>query len=360
MSDKERCTPGQLLALCSAAALTPALRIIPPLTAALAGRSAWLSVLLALPSALLYAAFLRRFGQSRRAGESSAALWRRAAGHVPGTALLLAFGLWLLFYAAFTLRDAAERLIGTVYPRADRRALILPLGLAAAAAGAGGLRRLARTAKLMLPLLLGAIALTLAFSLQELDADNLLPLVPDDAASLLRGALPTLDVAGLILALQFFLSDGLSENARLRPAAARILSVGLLTAALTAAVVGAFGHELTAGLAHPYFALVRSLVLFRSIERPEALLVALWIFSDFLLTAALILAARRSLSPLFGRFAPRARFLGLAPLLLACFLAPEASAFSALSRRLVPMLNAAVCLLLIPGIYALGRLRKKL
>ncbi len=360
MNRQERCTLGQLLALCSAAALTPALRMIPSATASQAGRSAWLAVLLALPAALLYAVFLWRFGQKRQAGESSAALWQRAVGRVPGAILLLFFGLWLLFYAAFTLRSGAERLIGTVYPLADRRALILPLGLAAGAAGSGELRRLVRKAKLILPLLIGAIALTLAFALPELDEDNLLPLLPDGASSLFRGALPTLDVAGLILTLLFFLSDSLTGVPRFRSVALRILSVGLLMAALTAAVIGAFGHELTARLAQPYFSLVRSLVLFRSIERPEALLVALWIFSDFLLTAALILAARRSLAPLFGRFSPWTRLLGLPPVLLACFLAPEAAAFSALSLRLVPMLNAAVCLLLIPGAFALGKLRKRL
>ena len=359
MNRQDCCSFGQLLALCSAAALTPALRMIPSLSAAQAGRSAWLAVLSALPAALLYAAFLWRFGQRRRAGESMAALWQRAAGRGPGRILLLVFGLWLLFYAAFTPRSGAERLIGTVYPRADRRALILPLGLASAAAGSGELRRLARTAKLVLPLLIGAIALTLVFSLPELDADNLLPLVPDDAAALLRGALPTLDVAGLVLTLLFFLSDSLTGEPRFRSTALRILRVGTLTAAITAAAVGAFGHELTARLAQPYFALVRSLVLFRSLERPEALLVALWIFSDFLLTAALILAARRSLAPLFGPLEPQTRFLGLPPLLLACFLAPEAEAFSALSLHLVPAINAAVCLLLIPGVFALGRLRKK-
>lgn len=360
MKNEDRCTLGQLLALCSAAALTPALRMIPSHSAALAGRSGWIAVLLALPAALLYAAFLWLFGRRRQAGEGSAALWRRAAGRVPGSVLLLLFGLWLLFYAAFTLRSGAERLIATVYPRADRRALILPLGLAAAAAGAGGLRRLVRTAKLVLPLLIGAVVLTLFFSLPELDADNLLPPVPDGAASLFRGALPTLDVAGLILTLLFFLSDGLTGEPRFRAVAARVLSVGLLTAAICAVCIGAFGHELTARLAQPYFALVRSLVLFRSIERPEALLAALWIFSDFLLTAALILAARRALDPLLGRFSSGTRLLGLPPVLLACFLAPEAAAFSALSLRLVPTLNAAVCLLLIPGVFALGRLRKRL
>lgn len=360
MKQSDRFTLHQLLALCSVMALTPALRLLPGASAALAGRGGWLSVLLALPAAIAYGALLWRFAEKRREGETMPALWRRAAGERLGTALLALCGLWLLFYAAFTLRDSAQRLIDTVYPHADRRLFILPLGLVAAVAGAGEARRLTRCAKLLLPLLVGAITLTLLFALPELKADNLLPVAGQGALPLLKGALPTLDVAALILVLLLFLSDGLTGERRCRSVAARIALLGTLMAALTAAVIGAFGHELTARLSQPYFSLVRNLVFFHSLERIEALLVALWIFSDFLLTAALFLLARRCLAVLLGdrKWLPAA--VGALALLTACFLAPEAAAFARLSQQGIPMANAAVCLLLIPGVFLLGRLRKTL
>ena len=351
---------GQLLALCSVAALTPALRLLPSTSAAIAGRGGWLSILLALPAAVAYGAFLWRFGQKRRDGESLPALWQRAAGDGSGAVLLALCGLWLLFYAAFTLRDSAQRLIDTVYPHADRRLFILPLGIAAAFAGAGDTRRLVRCAKLVLPLPVGAAALTLFFALPEIHADNLLPIAGQPLLPILKGTLPTLDVAALILVLLLFLSDGLTGEGGYRSVAERIALLGALMAALTAAVIGAFGHELTARLAQPYFSLVRNLVFFHSLERIEALLVALWIFSDFLLTAALLLVVRRCLAPLCGEGTWLPAAVGVAALLTACLLAPEADAFARLSTRWVPAANAAVCLLLIPGVYALGKLRKRL
>ncbi len=360
MKSSDRFTLGQLLALCSVMALTPALRLLPGASAALAGRGGWLSVLLALPAAIAYGAFLWHFGQQRREGESLPALWQRAAGERVGAALLMLCGLWLLFYAGFTLRDSAQRLIDTVYPHADRRLFVLPLGLAAAVAGAGEARRLVRCAKMLLPLLVGAIALTLLFALPELHSDNLLPLAGQDALPVLKGALPTLDVAALILVLLFFLSDRLIGEGRYRSVAGRIALLGTLMAALTAAVIGAFGHELSARLTQPYFSLVRNLVFFHSLERIEALLVALWIFSDFLLTAALLLVVRRCLAPLCGEKPWLGAAIGAPALLIGCLLAPEAAAFERLSSRWIPVANAAVCLLLIPGVYVLGKLRKRL
>ncbi len=357
---RDRCTLGQLLALCSVAALTPALRLLPGASASLAGALGWLSILLALPFAAAYGCFLWRFARRRREGEALSALWLRAAGDRAGALLLALCGLWLLFYAGFTLRDSARRLIETVYPQADRRLFVLPLGLLAAVAGAGELRRLVRCAKLLLPLLVGAITLTLLFALPELRAENLLPAGGEAPLSVLKGMLPTLDVAALILTLLFFLSDGLPDEARYRSVALRILLLGALMAGLSAAVIGAFGHELAARLTQPYFSMVRNLIFFRSLERMEALLVALWLFSDFLLTSALLLAARRCLQPLLGEGAWLPWALGAAALPLGCLLAPEAAAFDLLSKRVIPAANAAVCLLLIPGVFLIGRLRRKL
>ena len=105
---------------------------------------------------------------------------------------------------------------------------------------------------------------------------------------------------------------------------------------------------------------MRDLVFFRSLERIEALLVSLWIFSDFLLTATLFLVARRCLAPLCGAGRWLSIGVGALALPLACLLAPEAAAFARLSLRWVPAANAAVCLLLIPGVFLIGKLRKRL
>lgn len=360
MKSADRFSLNQLLALCSVTALTPALRVLPSASAKLAGRGGWLSVLLALPAAALYGLFLWRFSQKRREGESLPELWQRAAGPRVGALLLALCGLWLLLYAGFTLRAGAERLVTTVYPRAERPMFALPLGLLAAVAAAGQARTLARMAKLVLPLMVGIIGLTLLFSLPELRADNLLPLTGRDALPLLRGALPTLDVAALILTLLFFLSEHLTGEGVYRSVALRILLLGGLMALLVAAVLGSFGHELTASLTRPYFSLVRNLVFFRTLERVEALVVTLWLFADFLLSAALLLIARRCLSPLLGESRLLAAACGAAALALACFLAPDAASYARLSELWIPAANAAVCFLLIPGVYLAGRLRRRL
>ena len=65
-------------------------------------------------------------------------------------------------------------------------------------------------------------------------------------------------------------------------------------------MTGAFGAPLTAQLARPFFVLVRTLSFFRTVERVEALVVMLWIFPDFLITALFLWAGQYSLRLLCG------------------------------------------------------------
>ena len=58
---------------------------------------------------------------------------------------------------------------------------------------------------------------------------------------------------------------------------------GLLMFLVVAVTLGHFGPELTGRLTYPFFALVRNTSVFGITERIEALVTALWVFSDFVL-----------------------------------------------------------------------------
>ena len=93
-----------------------------------------------------------------------------------------------------------------------------------------------------------------------------------------------------------FLAGGVKDEG-LRFSRFSVWAAGLcvLTSLLCAAVTGAFGAPLTAQLARPFFVLVRTLSFFRTVERVEALVVMLWIFPDFLITALFLWAGQYSL-----------------------------------------------------------------
>ena len=109
----------ELSALGFVASLTAAARILPGLGAAAAGPAAWLCPLAALPGALLVCECLHSAMRHARRGEGLSALALRSLGRVPGGILLVLYALWLVFYAAFSLRSASSRFTIAIYPGTD-------------------------------------------------------------------------------------------------------------------------------------------------------------------------------------------------------------------------------------------------
>ena len=358
--EQQQLTVRQLRALGAVWLLAPALRLYPATAAELAGRAAWLSPLLALPAALGYGWLLHRLLARRLPGEDTVSLLRRALGERASRAVLLLIGLFFLFYAAFSLRSGAQRFITTIFPQAKPVPFALSMGVLAALAAAGPLRTLGRCGKVILPVLLLTLGFILLAALPTVRLENLLPLRPRDALPALAGALPGLDVLAAVLFLSLFLSAP-GEGQRFAPTAVWIALLGLLLSLLGLTLVGNFGAELTASLQRPFFYLVRNLVFFRNVERVEALVVALWVFSDFLLVSCSLTAGVRCLAPALDRPEKRLSILcALAAAVLACFLGRSAASYAALSERVVPLAGMSLALLLLPGCFLMGKWRRKI
>lgn len=360
--------PGrQLRSLVAAALLSPAARLIPGSAAALGGRSAWAGPLLALPPLLLYAWAAGRLRSGMGPGEGLPELALRRLGRRGGRAVLLLLAAWLLLYCGFTMRVGAERLLVTVYPRSAPAVFVICLGLLALPAALGPFRSLLRLGRMALPILLLAMGLILLAAFRSLEITELLPLVPADLPALLHSAVASLDLLSFALAALCLFPQG-QKAGGFRRTGLWTLGLALGLTALGAAVQGRLGASLSARLAAPFFALVRNLVFFRSLERVEALVVGLWILPDFLLTGLCLHAAQRCLrlglgyrvqdgegrlDPGNGRWCiwlcgAAAPALGLLPLF-------DPSSLLFWSRTLIPCLQMGLAFLLVPGLLLLGR-----
>jgi spore germination protein KB len=363
---------SRLRSLCSVALLAPALRLIPAQTARLAGDACWLSILAAVPVILLDIWFLSAFMKCRAPGEGMSELLARALGPAAGGAAAGAFSLWLLFYCGFILRSGADRFISTVYPSSRPwvfSAVMLFLGLLAAL---GPEKTVSGTATVFRPLLFWVLGLVLVLAFTTASTKNLTPVTVSDALPVLKGAVPVLDVTGSVLTNVCFLEGGTEKEPRRFSAWAQWLILpAAFMLALCAATVGNFGGGLTATMNYPFFAMIRNVRIFRSVERIEALVVALWVAPDYILVSMLLIIASRTLMKLAG-YVPRegmkltsmanGRYIiwlcVLAAGAVSLFLAPDAFTLKFLSEKVIPGLNMALIFVLLPLCFAAGKLRK--
>ena len=153
-------TRRQLSAVAFVAALTPSTRLLPGYCAAVSGRAAWLCPLAALPGALLIAACVCADMRRRSPGEGLAAVALKLLGRPLGGALLAAYSLWLVFYAAFSLRSASSRFTVAIYPGTAPWPFIAVGAAMSLAAALGKVRALGRSAEIFKALLVLALALS--------------------------------------------------------------------------------------------------------------------------------------------------------------------------------------------------------
>lgn len=365
---KASISQNQLSATAFVMMLSPALRFFPSAASESAGRAAWLCALLAFIPAGAYLFLARRLLERRAEGEGLCGLIERAIPGRGGRMALLVLGLWLCVYAGFILRSGADRFIVAVYPNTPASFFVLSMLLAALLAAFASYRNTVRTAKLALPAVGGVVALVLLFALFSLRAENLaLRTVSGESrlpsfSGLARGVLGALDVLlWTIYAAALALGEGEKQRFSL-PRLFGALALGCAVLALLCAdLVGCFGAPLTAELSWPFFSLVRNLVFFRSIERIEALVVALWVFPDFLIVSLFLRAARDCFFKALGRrFSLFSRggivlpFCALLALAFALLAAPDGAQLRLLSLRVIPAINLFFALVFFPLLLGFG------
>lgn len=365
----------QLLALCFVSLLAPATRLIPHYSTALAGSASWLAPIFAFPLLLLYIYFISAFLAHRHDGEGLGETVLRAGGSVFGRAVLLFAAALQIFFSGFYLISGADRFTSTIYPASGAAPFVAVTLLLALVAALGSDKAIVRAARVFAPIISAALIVVLVFAFIDADFSLVRPLSSHDALPLCKGLFPVVDVFVSILVFPAFLEHGCKlEGGRVKAYALWSIPVLLLLSALTAAVVLNYGEHLTAELERPFFTLIRDVTLFRTIERIEALVAALWVVPDFVVLTVMLKGAGRCLRLAFG-YKPEAdvkrsfelsngRWLiaasALGTLAAACLLPSQENELALFSEYIVPCLNLFFALVLLPLVFLVGKAFRRL
>ena len=373
MTQKDCISRRQTVAVAFVAILSPLIRRFPRVLAETAGRTAWLSapfsaIPLAAGIALGFLFFRRRQGPT-----SYATVLTDTLGKIPGRIVTLLYTIWVLFYAGFLLRSGAARFISTVYPGAGPWLFITVSSLVCALAALGSLRAVARAAMIFRPLLIAVFAAAILLTVKDIDFGELLPVTAADLLPNGYAALKTVNVLS-IAAFMTFLGDKVEGRLRVRDLAPWGAALLLIIAAMTVSSIGMFGPELTAKLTYPFFMLVRDVSILGSLERAEPVVIALWVFSDFILVSILLQIAGKNLRECFGcaetgtppHFSDFSRgrwMLLLCVVLIAAaglLAAPDVQTFELFSETIIPLGNALFVFVLPLPVLVIGLLRGKI
>lgn len=360
MTEKDGMTFRQYLAAIGLSVFSPLSRRLPEAVLERAGFSGWLAPLVALPLLLGAAALLRRLttaeGRAIGLGESL----ERRLGRVPGKVITVLLVLWLVFYGGSVLRSGGERIISTVYPTASL-SIFLPLLLILSLVFAlGKLRWAGRSALVLRLFFVPTLLLALLLALPSVKGAYVWPPSLRSPGRLLLAGLPVMETTAPWVCFSF-LRGRVEEDEKSLPRAFRgIFLLSLLTLLLLLAVIGDMGPELAGRQQFPFFVMVKNLRLFNLMERFDALIVGLWMTTDFVFVGMLLTSASLALQGVCGSRGRKGWVILCAAGMLgtAVFVSRDAFAFYHVSEKLVPAVNLGIVFLLLP-LAALFPLKKK-
>ncbi len=362
MKKSEQISRRQLLALGFASVLSPLIRVVPTRSIELAGFHSWLSSIISIVPLLLIFWIINRTQKSLPEGEGLTEAFVRNLGKGVGGAFLILLALWLTFYTGFIMRASADRFVSTIYPESTPSAFIPMMGILAIFVGMGTVKALARSAEIVLPLLLVTLLFVFVFAVGDVEFSSFVSPELSDAPQIFRGAFPVINALGVAVFAYFLNGYVPRERAGGRAETIYIAVAVLVSALLCALVSGTLGTRLSAELNHPFFVLIRNIKVFNMLERIEAIIIAIWYFTDFLLIGLLIQAVCNIIEGVFGKRG-RKTLLAIITVLLATltafFVAPTSLSLWELSFVYVPIINLFVVYILLPLVFLVGVLRKR-
>jgi len=272
-------TEGVLLLMASV--LPWAILYLPHFAVEAAGQDAWLAVipltLFALALGYLVGWILRRFP-----GQSLVSIACRVLGRPLGLAVGAAYTWWFISVAALTLREAGEVIINVVLPRTPIPVVLGSLLVVSALNVRSGIEVMARSNFFLAPFAIGFLLILVIFSLRDLRADNLLPILEHGVGPFLRGAYVSAGFFGTAVVALVTVGPRLNRPSEIgRVVTWAVGLVGALTLVSFVWFVGVMGPELAGRMRFLPVEAARFISVAEFLERMEALTVSFSVFVTF-------------------------------------------------------------------------------
>ena len=355
MPERDTMTFRQYLAACCASMFAPLSRLLPKAAIGIAGFSGWLAPLFAALPLLLLVLSQHRLLQADGETVGLAEALQRRMGRIAGKTLIVLLVLWLVFYGGFLLRSGAERLLSTVY-HSGRLAFFLPALMALSTVfAAGQLRTAGRCATVLLLLFAAALTLVFLLAVPAVHPENLWPPELMRCGEIAAAALPVMDVLSPWVYFSFLRGRVTEDGRSLRQGVFGMVRMLLLAFLFLFSTIGILGAELCQQLQYPFFTMTKNLTLFHVMERFDALVVVLWLMTDYVCVGMVLMSASEACCSVFGKGKRRRFVLPLAALMLsdAFLLATDAFRFTLFSDRVVPAVNLGLAFVLLPSVSLL-------
>lgn len=357
---KDKISVRQLLFVLTIMASSPTTRLLPKFAASKAGQAGWVSPLVSVVPFVILILIIDSL-LTKYKGQGMDAIITNIFGKFLGKVILSVYLLWAVWLAAMFMRYYSERLTSSIYPDINNNVLILFTLIAIAYIMRSGFTVIARMSEVMLPFIGMALIMLALFLLPKVRTDNLLPVYFNDIGPIFEGSFAITGTLSYLFPM-FFLSDNLVNLKSFRKfgyiATYVIISSIMVVNIIT---IGVLSSATASRCTMPVLTVVKQISLMDTIENIEAIVVAIWIFTDFTLVTTMLVIALKLMKSIFG-LSDATSLINISAVLL-YFLSMGISTnkfeLEAFSDRLLPQINLALGYVFPVVLFILSKLKRK-
>ncbi len=270
----------QLAALTVFSLLSIIATTAPQSAAVFAGPSGWLAPLFGILP-VFGVVCLIQYMYKKRPNEPFDQIFYSVFGPVVGRFVLGLYALWCIILCFFSLRVFGERVVSSMFVQAGVSLLsVMLLGLCLWAIR-GRLNALSRLTAICTGLVTVVLLFISLAALPDYDLNNLYPINPMEAPSIVGSGLTVLGTFGIIVYSQFLSSRVSDRQQTARRSMLPLLALMLSAMWLIVFTIGILGSSLATHMQNPFLIAVKNITGIEGSSRFESVIIALWTMPTF-------------------------------------------------------------------------------
>lgn len=342
--------------------LAVAIRIFPTLVSEEAKAHSYLAVIFGAAVTLLLCLLFGRIIKNRP-NQSLCDLIQDILTKPVGKIVLTVYMLWSFFIFSLYIRFYAEQISSSLLPKCQLEIIILVMILFVYKVLKDGIVGAARLNQILFGIFTAVfVVVTIATVASKLDLKNLDYFGGFDLKGIWNGSLYTYAGFSYIVFMFFFFDKVHTRGDFKRLSVKGICFAALCGVSIILCTVGVLGYHASANLEMPYFSVIKNVTVFTTVKQFMPVLYTIWMIVDYTI---IMIFGYITLTIFKAVFNFESKKPMIAPILLcgtamALFVSRNAFSLNAVSRNILLYGNLILQTAILPVLYIVGKIRKKI
>ena len=354
---KGKISMRQALIFVFIAITSPLLRVLPSYSS-ISKQASWVVPIVSLAFLAIYVLIINSLTKKYK-DKNLSEIFEIIFGKFLGKIITGIFFIWAIFLLSVYLRYFAERYLSTIMRDAYIEFLLITILLLAYYITKNNIEYLARMFEIFFVVITVLIVGTTLITFTEIRRENLLPITTYDIVPVLKSSVYYIGILSFMI-WPFFFSDQISHKEQFKNNAFKyIFFTAIMSVLILISTIGSLGVAITQNFQIPFFILSKSISILDSIERIEAIYIAIWTITDL---AIVVLFSKIIISISTNMFRLKTEKATLLPVLLfeyvlSLFLVKNAFDLYDFSD-IIGVINVIVCIAIPVIAWVVGKIRR--